>query len=840
MFGASSLLAVSAMLLLSACLSLFLGSVVLYHNSDKRSHRAFALLTLNLAVWAVGVLCIVHSHTPGVAEFWVKATFIVASFLPAMFYQFIAFFPHQRFEGVRAYQKFLYAAAIALSLGTFTPWYLLAPPETFAHQPPVVHYGPVFGAYSLLVAITMLAMFRNLFRKLRRSVGVQRRQVQHVLFFIFLSIGFATLTNLLAPVLNIQNTELYGPCFMVLMMGGLAYSMVRYHLLDIWAVISRTTVYAVITACVILIFTATVSVVHRLFVDVTNEREWLTTVLAAVIVSLVLQPLKERIQLLLDRIVVHRRYNSEQLIERITRRSASIVHLDQFLVAVSKDLQQTMGIRLIRVLLVCEKESDCLITRYSTQESEQDARTIDMGYLINYLERHNDPISGEHLLHSRPTEQKARVASILVELGAQLLVPLRTKETLVGILLLGDKDSRDMYTPEDIKVFATLAGPLATTMENARLYSKLDELNLHLERILSSMRGGVVAVDVEGTITTINQEARSMLGEPEAGQAFSVLDPKVAQLLRKTLQERRGIRDYEITLPGEDGEEMPVAISSAYFTTGDNQSDGAMVLIYNMSQIKRLESSVQRADRLTSIGTMAAGMAHEIKNPLVSIKTFSQLLLERFDDSDFRKTFAEVVPPEVQRIDTIVTRLLDFARPRPVCFAPQNLRTIINEVLALVENQTRHYDIRVVTEFPDVIQEVTADDQQLHQVFLNLMLNAIDAVKDVRNRVLRVRMYYDRTHIPRVMQTPMLDVPCVKIVVSDTGVGIPAENVRQLFTPFFTTKSYGTGLGLSVVHGIITEHGADIEVTSIPGVETSFIVTFPLVDKAQLAERVRA
>jgi two-component system nitrogen regulation sensor histidine kinase GlnL len=304
-------------------------------------------------------------------------------------------------------------------------------------------------------------------------------------------------------------------------------------------------------------------------------------------------------------------------------------------------------------------------------------------------------------------------------------------------------------------------------------------------------------------------------------------------LLRLTLQERRGISDVEMVITGPDSELLPVAMSTSSLVTPDNQIIGAMVLIFNLTEIKRLESTVQRADRLTSIGTMAAGMAHEIKNPLVSIKTFSQLLLDRYDDEDFRKTFAEVVPPEVQRIDSIVSRLLDFARPKPVVFAPLYLRDVISDVLALVENQMRKANVEVFVEFPQEERTVTADEQLLHQLFLNLILNALDAMRDSRDKRLSIKLQFTHSHLQREQPASLLDVPCAKIYISDTGCGIAEKNISQLFTPFYTTKEHGSGLGLSVVHGIVTQHKGDITVTSALGVGTTFILTFPLTPQSE-------
>lgn len=831
---------VATVLLLVSCFScLFLGGLVLARNPGKRTHRLFAILALNLALWSLGVLAIIHSPDQESARLWVMTTFAICAFITPGFYHFIVYFPFQRLDGMRWFVFTLYAGAAIFALLVQSPLYLRdlsVRPDGF----PVVQYGPVMAAYAVFVLTGLLTSSLNLARKLRITTGVQQRQVQHFLLFGVASTFLAFLTNLLAPSLRITSLEVYGPCFMVLLMGGLAYSMIRYHLLDVRTLASRTTVYAVVTATIVGIFLVVVSLVHWAFVVRTQFSELIIATLAALLIAVVVQPVKERTQLMLDRLILHRRYDADLLLERVARHCAQFIQVPQLLELVSKEIQNTLGAQLVRFYILEDREGRALTVEYSTNEEECGKRYIHLDNLLSLVQKTEGPLVLEEVLHQRPTPERGRIAELLAELDAFALVPLKTKLNLVGVMALSEKSTHDIYTKDDLRVLSTMAGPLAATIENSRLYSRLDELNLHLERILSNMRGGVVAVDSEGKVTTMNQEAQSILGEQTPGQTLDNLEPRVAQLLRRTLREHRNIRDYETVIRSVGGESIPVALASAYFDSSDRHGGGSIVLIYDLTQIKRLESNVQRADRLTSIGTMAAGMAHEIKNPLQSIKTFSQLLPDRFEDPDFRKTFVEVVPPEVQRIDTIVSRLLDFARPRPVCFAPQNLITIIKDVLALLENQIRKHGIEVLLDFPVEIREVTADDQQLHQVFLNLFLNAIDSMKHSSSRTLSIRMFYDQTHLVRHMQPPMLDVPCVKILVSDSGCGIPTESLKQIFTPFFTTKDYGTGLGLSVVHGIITEHGGDIDVASSPGKGATFSVTFPLVDRATLAERVGA
>jgi signal transduction histidine kinase len=235
---------------------------------------------------------------------------------------------------------------------------------------------------------------------------------------------------------------------------------------------------------------------------------------------------------------------------------------------------------------------------------------------------------------------------------------------------------------------------------------------------------------------------------------------------------------------------------------------------------------------------MAAGMAHEIKNPLQSIKTFTQLLLDRYDDADFRNTFAEVVPPEVDRIDSIVTRLLHFARPQPVSFRLHDIRQILTNVFALVENQMRKSGVALHLDMPENGVGVMADNQQLHQVFLNLVLNAIESMTDSPDPMIEVKVSTGHGRLQQKGSVLRHDVPCVRTVIRDRGCGITREHLKQLFTPFFTTKADGSGLGLSVVHGIITEHQGVIDVSSTPGAGSSFTVTFPLAGSTESIERV--
>lgn len=820
----------TGLLLASTASSLILGAVVIVRNQYRNTHRAFAILAVNLALWSLGVLFVTLSHTLSAATFWVGVTFVVAAFLPATFYHFIGLFPKGRFEAFRGLLGAFYLAAVGFAAMSFSPWYatnITVQPG----MPPEVIFGPVLRAYGVCVGLSMIFSAANLVNKRRTAAGIDRRQIDHVILGVFLSTSLASLTNILAPILKITTLLPYGPTFTVLMMLIFAYAMVRYNLLDIWVMFSRTTVYALTTGFVVLTFFVAVSVVHWTFSSGGRAAQLLPTVLAALVIALMLEPLKERVQWFVDRIVLKRHYDMKGLLARVSQKATQIVHLDELLRTVGEDIQRTVAVDNIRVMLVDKKDSSMLVIEYSNTPEEHGQKMNEYGLLLDYFRSDPEPLDLERLIHARPTAKRTRLAQGLAELNAYLCLPLKASSGLVGLLTLGQKMSRDIYTTDDLVVFTALAGPLATAIENARLYRKLQEANLHRARILSNMRGGVIAVDTERKISTVNQGAVELMGPMEIGQDMESLSLEVAQLLDRTLQQREGFRDLETLIHNANGEPLYILMSSSCLTDADGGILGAMVLIYDLTQLKRLEQGVQRTDRLWSLGILAAGMAHEIKNPLVSIKTMTQLLLSRYDDPEFRTTFTDIVPHEVERIDSIVSRLLDFARPKPAHFAPQNIRTVIGHVLALIENQSARHLIRIITDFPSEELEVYGDEQQLHQVFLNLLLNAIEAMKETEDGVLRIKAYLSHMPTRRDSQASSADQDSVTVAVSDSGCGIPQEILAHLFTPFYTTKEQGSGLGLSVIHGIITEHGGEVDVISNPDEGTTFFVSLPLASK---------
>jgi len=255
----------------------------------------------------------------------------------------------------------------------------------------------------------------------------------------------------------------------------------------------------------------------------------------------------------------------------------------------------------------------------------------------------------------------------------------------------------------------------------------------------------------------------------------------------------------------------------AMLETLGNQAAVAIENARLYEDLKKSEAQMRRADRLAALGTLTAGLAHEIRNPLVAIKTFTQLLPERFDDIEFRDHFLKVTSGEVDRICSLVNELLEFARPSEPNFHEDDINDVAEKIILLVDNEAKKKDIKINREYDKKIPPIMIDKEQIKQVLLNLFLNAIEATSENGIITFETGLIHKNNHRDYV-----------QIKIHDTGEGISEDDLEQIFTPFFTTKDKGSGLGLSISYKIVEEHMGHIEVKSKVGNGSTFYVYLPL------------
>jgi len=294
---------------------------------------------------------------------------------------------------------------------------------------------------------------------------------------------------------------------------------------------------------------------------------------------------------------------------------------------------------------------------------------------------------------------------------------------------------------------------------------------------------------------------------------------------------RLGDMESEICIPLKTGHELIGICNLGKKMSGDmfshedldlletlgNQAAVAIENAQLYEDLKKSEAQVRRADRLAALGTLTAGLAHEIRNPLVAIKTFTQLLPERFDDVEFRDHFLKITAGEVDRLSSLVTELLDFARPSEPNLQEENINDIAEKMIILISTQAKKKNLKIDKNYSEDMPSAMIDKEQIKQVLLNLFINAIDATSENGLITFGTRLI-----------TKNNSSNYVQMEIQDTGRGIPKDDIEQIFTPFFTTKHEGSGLGLSISYKIVEEHFGYIEVESKVGKGTTFYVNLPL------------
>ncbi len=272
-----------------------------------------------------------------------------------------------------------------------------------------------------------------------------------------------------------------------------------------------------------------------------------------------------------------------------------------------------------------------------------------------------------------------------------------------------------------------------------------------------------------------------------------------------------------INLGMKDNNEMYNNEDLGMLTTLSNQAAVAIENAMLYEDLSKTKVQMQRADRLASLGTLTAGLAHEIRNPLVAIKTFTQLLPTRFDDDEFRNHFLKVTAGEVDRISSLVSELLDFSRPSQPKLNKENLNQVLEKMLLLVDTELHKKSLQIIKNFNEFLPPVVLDKEQIKQVFLNILLNAVYAAPESGTITVETRL------IKRDGSQSF-----IQVIIKDTGQGISEENMDKIFTPFYTTKHEGSGLGLAISNQIIQEHSGSIEVESKENQGTTFYINLPV------------
>jgi two-component system sensor histidine kinase HydH len=345
----------------------------------------------------------------------------------------------------------------------------------------------------------------------------------------------------------------------------------------------------------------------------------------------------------------------------------------------------------------------------------------------------------------------------------------------------------------------------------------LDSMTTYTTNIVGNMPDGVISIDDKGEIVTVNNRAReifSLEGIPDERKELKRTFLTFATPLLQSLKDRKRVLEREIEYPCGNGESIPLSVSAARLISEDGEDIGAVFILRDLREIKELEERIKRSERLASLGSLAAGMAHEIRNPLSSIKGFAQFFLKKTIPGTEDHKYSEVMIKEVERLNRVISNLLDFARPRELVKEKVPLADLIYHSIQLIQDDARSKSIQLIIDIEEGIPDLELDRDQITQVLLNIELNALDVMQEEGK--LQVRCFRRK------------DTDAVVLEIEDTGPGISEDELSKIFDPYYTTKKRGTGLGLAIAHRIVETHSGTLSVRSKKGSGTVFSIELPI------------
>ncbi|MDK2857257.1 MAG: two-component system, NtrC family, sensor histidine kinase AtoS, partial [Verrucomicrobiota bacterium] len=634
-----------------------------------------------------------------------------------------------------------------------------------------------------------------------------------------------------------QEITRFLPLFALIMDGFVAYGIATRRILAVSVILQRVVAYALMAVYLTAVYVASEWVFTAAFNYLVPDTTYLSHLLSALVVAFSVTPAHGWMQA-----VSHRLFASADLLninvvlERAGQMFQEVSTEANLMEKFSKLIEESFGTT--KVILLRPEKNGAYRQAYPEVADKKEIFFQSDSPVIQLLNQEHEAFTVETLHRMRPTPQVTGALAELEKNGAALVIGSFMRKEMKAILLLTAKKSGRIYDLREQRALQMLCDQFAVALENSNLYTTIQNGKIYNEILLDSLTSGIVAVDEDRKIIIFNQRAQKLTGLPESAvvnKPMTVLPPVLIEGLETVLNSGAGFRDKDRTIRRGE-QELPIRVSGSMFRGYTGNLLGALLIFNDMTIIKKMEEQIRRTDRLSSLGTLSAGMAHEIKNPLVTIKTFTQLLPHQYNNAEFRQTFFDLVGQEVTRIDTIVNRLLNFARPAPASLQPVSLHKVVDNSLRLIERQLVQNGIVLKRHLDAKYDMVEADAEQLNQTFINFFLNAIYAMTDGGTLTVRTSLANPLTGTPQAGGRDGVRGKYIQLDIQDVGCGIAQDRLNKIFDPFFTTREGGVGLGLSVSHGIIQEHSGVVDVESKEGRGTVFHVLLPLIRSRQQQE----
>lgn len=620
------------------------------------------------------------------------------------------------------------------------------------------------------------------------------------------------------------------------------HSVVRYRLMDVDIVVRRVFVYLMTTVAIAMLIAAVALGLISFAVGndfpttetvltPENALRLLIATIAMAAIILLSEPLKKFLQERADRFFYGERYDLRHGLLDFGRTLSATTGLDPLLNSLVSRLQEVLAVEKVGVFIEDSKRNGNYRIAKSVGIGSNYTIPSDFRQMIRKKSAENGIVRADEL---EWIDDETGKEQGIVRQELHYYAPCVVRGKMVAVIGLGRANDGSLLSSEDLEILQTVSGYVAVAIENNLLYEeqskRADELELlkeFNESIVESVNVGLLAVDENGIVTRCNSTFEEMLEldrEKVVGKlVINLFDENFSvnllQILGKSrwhLQELR--HGYKLYTASSTGKSLIVNVAVAPLRTVSQGQTGAIIVLENVTSRVKLEESLQQSEKLSSIGLLAAGVAHEVNTPLTGVSSYTQMLLGMIPETDPKHALLLKVQKQTERASNIAGNLLNFSRVGSAAeFTEIDVNKTLNDTLQLLEIQLRKSRVEIEKNYRDDLPKIYGNAGKLQQIFTNLILNARDAMFEGGKIILK---------------TDVKD-ESVLIEVTDDGAGITPENLGKIFDPFFTTKGVGngTGLGLAVSYGIVQEHSGTIEADSEVGRGTTFKLEFPIAEK---------
>ncbi len=766
---------------------------------------------------------------------------------PALFLHFaVAFSQSSRPDRLRraALVALLYLPGLCLLALQVVALQFWSATELLRHRLDQIDLGYLALYYVIAAAVFSIRYNRTAFPLQRQQLKwLTRGTLLAVVPFTVLNvIPFLADWNLPAFIAKLSGLSL------VLIPLTFSWAIIRFRLMDVDLIFKRGVTYTLATASIVGLYFGVVGLTAEIL---RSRLQSLGTwgLLAAIITTgLLFDPLKRIIQARIDRIFDRKRFDYRETLVDFGRGLNSQTDLRALLDAIVERLPQALLITRVAVFLDNDDDGTRRAQPFqlaaahglpNLDPSSLDPDPLDLGFFDfdRYGAENHLFLENPHQALALPEPQRQTASRL--DLNYYLPCRVANREgagtRTVAVIGLGRTNDGDFLSSEDMEVLESLAGYIGIAIQNAKLYARLEDKITEFERlkefhenIVESINIGIFAVDLDDRVESWNAQMETMYGiRPSAAlrQPIAALFPPDFAARLEAVRDELGthtLYKFRVTLP--TGEARIANIAIAPLVTRDFVKVGRIILVDDITDRIQLETQLTQAEKLSSIGLLAAGVAHEVNTPLAVISSYTQMLSKTLRDDVRISPVLEKITQQTFRASEIVNGLLNFSRTSGSEFTAIDLNQLLRDTATLLEHQFKTAQIRVETSFDPTLPRIHGNQGKLQQVILNLMLNAKDAMFGIPNATLTLRTGHDLA----------LGSGKVFATIQDSGAGIEREHLNRIYDPFFTTKikpqqgqHKGTGLGLAVTYGIMQEHAGKIHVESEVGTGTTFRLEFP-------------